>query len=277
MNLMTTRFVWHMLNSPNVEAPLYRYLQIAHHRYAMWTSSGQDVFVLIFFMVFATFSAPLFLLLPILNVFVFSTYWAALIADGIQSEHQEGRLDLLALLPGGQIAVYQTMTILRLRYSGIYDYAKDGLQVIKLIGGVLLFVLTASLLVSGIGGWGSARYEDTMQILNMLLLVITLGIAMYIDQIQSIVLCCLTGMITPLYTALPIEARLWGGTAFFTGQLVYYSMFVLSVNVLNRLLPNHPLRLSLVVLVISFTMVALREITIRRLGSTLLRLLGEPI
>ena len=273
---MTTRFVWHMLNSPNIEAPLYRHLQIAHHRYAMWTSGGQDVFILIFFMVFATFSAPLFLLLPFLNALIFGTYWAGLIADGIQSERQEGRLDLLALLPGGQIAVYQTMTILRLRYSGIYDYAKDALQVIKLIGGVMLFVLTSSLLVSGIGGWGNAHHDDTLQILNLLLIVITLGVAMYIDQIQSIVLCCLIGMITPLYTALPIEARLWGGTAFFGGQLVYYSTFAMSVGILNRILPMGQLRLSIAILIVSFTMVTLREIIIRHMGTTLLRLLGEP-
>jgi hypothetical protein len=208
---LTSLTLWHALQHPNDRTPLYVRLRLGYNRYYGWASRDFNLGTMLF-IALNILIAPLFGLIPILTIFVFSPIWAGQIAGDIQQEHSQGRFDLLALLPAGAIATCWTLSVLVIRKSStfeyIFQYILDGLRVTMILGGMILLILAAIVLVA-VTAPSSVDSVNGWQLTGLMVALAAALISVYLQQIQAVVLSQLIGMSIPQLTGNPTQARTW--------------------------------------------------------------------
>lgn len=265
---MNTLRAWQMLNSPNESDPLYKRLEIYHYRHSFWTSRGQPMDNIVLPVILGIVSSFLFFVVPILTVSFFGAYWTAYIAGSIRYEHNQHRFDLLALLPGGMTTLNWILLSVHLRNSRIYPLLLDGLQVTRLIGGLVIFVLMSGLVASLLNSDGTIN-NGVQDIVAALLFTVTVSVFVYMDQIQSVIFSCLLGVTVADHTNSTLEAWLIGVSLFITCQLFMYISLILGFGWLNKFLAVSPYHLGLSLLFMGGLLFGLRELLIRFLSERL--------
>ncbi len=269
--LLTSLTLWHALQHPNDRTPLYVHLRLGYNRYRGWASRDFNVGTLLF-IALNIMIAPLFGLIPILTIFVFSTIWAGQIAGDIQQEHTQGRFDLLALLPGGAIATCWTLSVLVIRKSStfeyIFQYILDGLRVTMILGGMVLLILFAVVMVT-LAAPSSADGVNGLTLIGLIVAFTAALVSIYLQQIQAVVLSQLIGMSIPRLTDNITEARTWAFGVNLAVLMAIYAGILIPVSLM-------PIDAGWRLLIASVMLVAAYEGLIRSLWRHLQHDFGQP-
>lgn len=255
---MVTFRLWYLLMNPNEQATLYHRLRWKQFRYGRWASYDFGGLTLLL-IVFGILLAPLFVMLPLLTIFVMGAYWAGYVAGELQYERSHARYDLLALLPNGAMAVCWTLATLRIRHSNLFPYVVDGLRITALLGGMLVFMLSSGLVIAFLGA-DRARYAELVQLVSALVSVGAFFSTLYVGQMQAIVLCQLLGIFTPTIAAQPMEARAWAVMLYVGVQMfTHVAALTAALRVLPFVLAALPLSGALSVLLAGAGLVTVQE------------------
>lgn len=222
MRPMLSFQLWHALQNPNEGVPLYLNLKLTYHRSRWWATRDFTALTLVI-VVFNVLLAPLFALLPVLTIFVISTYWAGYVAGQIQAEHTYDRFDVLALVPDGAMAVCWMLSTLHIRTSNVYHYVFDGLRITVLIGGMILFVLVSGVLIAVLDTSGASA-ESVPPLLTAAVTLAVFLIVLYVQQVQAVILSQLLGIAVPTLVDEVIKTRAWAIVLHMFVQLGGYTL-----------------------------------------------------
>lgn len=260
---MITLKLWRLLEQIDPHTTLYRHLRMAHHRYALWSDyTAYDMIMQVMFLMLASI---FFMVTPILTVTFFGAYWAIYIAGAIREEHLTDRFDLLALLPQGASAVYHILAVIHLRHSRMYPLMLDGIRVTGLIGGLMSLVITSGWIVALLSNSGNLTHREVNEITILLLTILAITGYSLTDQVQSVVLSCLLGMVAAMTTQTILQARLLSGVTFIGTQMMTYAVLLISLTVVPDFLPNNVPRFFILFAVTGGAVLLGRELLIFRL------------
>jgi hypothetical protein len=144
---------------------------------------------------------PVLLLIFTFNGLIYGLIWGIKISSAIARTYEASIFDVLSLSPAGALGATWAMgtgCLYRNRAFGDLNFPET--WTIRLF--VVIFASMALGTISGV------RRANEL-VLPVLIYALVLIAAFYIDDIQSIVLGSLVGMITPLYTRNRVDARLW--------------------------------------------------------------------
>jgi hypothetical protein len=215
-----------------------------------------------------------FLLLPAI-VFLSAVYglrWAVQIASSIAHERESGMYDLLVITPAGALGIGRlVMSACLHRNESLEQTEAAGTWIMRGFFTVVVMLIAASLSPSIIppdaellGGVIVAVY------------LLTMGLAMYIDHLQSMVLAVEIGILVPNYATRRIDAS---ATAFILYLVIQVSTFMLTLLIGFAIAPRilEIFQVSGVASAFALPIVRLgifagsREIIIRYLWRTLVR------
>jgi len=215
-----------------------------------------------------------FLLLPGI-VFLSAVYglrWAIQIASGIADEREAGMYDLLVVTPAGALGIGRlVMSACLHRNESLEQTEAAGTWIMRGFFTVVVMLIAASLTPSIIppdaellGGVIVAVY------------LLTMGLAMYIDHLQSMVLAVETGILVPSYATRRLDAS---AAAFITYLVIQISTFALTLLIGFSIAPKvlEVFQVSAVVSAVALPVVRLaifvgsREVIIHYLWRTLVR------
>ena len=165
-----------------------------------------------------------FLLLPAI-VFLSAVYglrWAVQIANSIAHEREAGMYDLLVISPPGALGIGRlVMSACMHRNETLEQTEAAGTWIMRGFFTVVLMLIAASISPSIIppdaelsGGFIVAVY------------LLTMGLAMYIDHLQSIVLAAEIGILVPSYATRRLDAS---AAAFILYLVVQVATFMLTL------------------------------------------------
>ncbi len=206
-------------------------------------------------------------------VFMSAAYglnWSVQIALQIARQREIGLYDLIAVAPPGLFGMSQAITSACLHRNGSLEQMQSfGAWMLRGFFAVVLLMLGNSLNPA-------AAQSDPYELVTILLSVVTLIVAVYIDHVQSLVVAVLVGMLVPSYVEKRIEA---GVAAFFTYALLQIMTYVIAIITGFSALPTilEGLRLPALVMVIALPLLRLllfaliREVIIGYLWSLLVR------
>lgn len=166
---------------------------------------------------------------PVLVAIVFfssSVYISAWIIDisrTIATQHRNRTYDLLCAAPAGAPGVSQAICAASLHRDERLTWV---IFLRRLMTGLLLFILLMILLVT------AATSRDTFdlpQLLRLLLDILLLATAFYIDHIQAIVMGCLVGMLTPARSRSRPETPFLAVGGFLILQIIIFSISLLAI------------------------------------------------
>lgn len=212
--------LWDALVYVDRRAPLYATLWRSHRRYVMWHSneiSGASILYLMLNIALA----PLFVVLPLLIIYPFGAYWAGEVAGQIEQEQRQNRLDLLAVLPKGRLHTHHTLSVLSIRRTGIYARIEDGLGMTALFGGIVGFMLGVGVLVASVEA-ETLLANGVLQLVNMLGTTVGFFCTVYIQQIQSVLLAQLIGLVVPVVADFSVGARVAAIVSYISVQVALY-------------------------------------------------------
>lgn len=219
--LLTLTFrLWDALINVDQHAPLYATLWRSHRRYVMWDSNEVSGLSILYLMMNIAL-APLFVVLPILIVLPFGAYWAGEVAAQIEQEQRQNRLDLLAVLPLGRLHTHYTLSVLSIRRTGIYSRIEDALGMTALITGIMGFMLSVGVFIA-FAEAETLLANSTLQLINMLVTILGFLGGVYIQQIQSVVLAQLIGLIVPVVADFSVGARVAAIVSYLSLQVALY-------------------------------------------------------
>ncbi|HLU08109.1 MAG TPA: hypothetical protein VK003_00445 [Oceanobacillus sp.] len=177
--------------------------------------------------------------------------FAYYVANFISRERERGTYDLLALTPAGEWDTTWTICLASVHRFNLVDHI-NFMRAMAILGVILLAFPSV----------GGGR--------NSIITLITAGIAVQIDAVQTIVIACLCGMLGHTYSASATNAGSWGAVLFLAAQIVVYIpvALVYSMTVFTSGLRyiDAGIVSSLIALVLLF---ALHELVIRGLWSLL--------
>jgi hypothetical protein len=261
--MLLTWTLWRGLKKPAGQHPLFQRVLTAPPQMIPWyLACGLIV------------TAP-FLLLPAL-VFMSAVYglrWAVMIATAIAREQESGMYELTALTPPGALGSSRAiMTACLYRNESLAQIQSLGAWALRLSFGIVLMLSLETFSTPII------RYDvDPFlgQIITPLYLM-TLGIAVYLDHVQSIVIAELVGMLIPVYVRRRQDAGISAGAAYAVLQVGSYALtLVFGFALLSPLLDALPIAPQARTLVLPFLRLAIfygvREIIIGWLWRTLVR------
>jgi hypothetical protein len=153
--------------------------------------------------------------------------WVIAVSITIAREHERGTYDQLCLPPSGALGANWAICAASLHRNDALGWVNF---LRKLITGTLLLIFLMILATSILTQHG----PNPLQFLLLFLDITALAAASYIDHVQSIVLGCLIGMLTPTYVPRRLDARVFGAGLFLTLQLTVYA----STWVFGFLLPD---------------------------------------
>ncbi len=260
---MLTWKLWRGLKKPAARHPLFQRIMTAPPQDMPWYITCGIIIV-----------AP-FLLLPAI-VFLSAVYglrWAMAIAGSIAKERETGMYELISLAPGGAFGSSRAIVAACLhRNESLAQIQSVGAWVMRMAFGLLL-MMSVEMLSTPI-----IRYDvDPLlgQIITPLYLVM-LGVAVYIDHIQSIVVAELVGMLIPIYARKRTDASLTAAVVYLLLQIGTYALTLfLGFALLSPLIEIIPIApqsrtiiLPILRVVIFYT---IREVIIRGLWRAIVR------
>jgi hypothetical protein len=152
--------------------------------------------VLVAFMI-----VPILLLIFTFNGLIYGLIWGVKISSAIAKTYEASIFDVLSLSPGGALGATWAMgtgCLYRNREVGDLNFPET--WTIR-----LFVVIFASMALGTLSG---TRRANEL-VLPVLVYALVLIAGFYVDDIQSIVLGSLVGMLTPLYARNRLDARLW--------------------------------------------------------------------
>ena len=258
---MLTWTLWRALRKPPFAHPLYQ--QIIGRPASPMAASLSCVVVLV---------APL-LLLPAL-LFLSTVYglrWAMQIASAIAVERETGRFDLLALAPDGAFGVSRAI-------MSAYLHRHESLSQIQSVGGWILrlaFMLTILLALTSLAEpILTTDYAPNVNEAIMVLYVVTMVAAIYIDHLQSIVIGLLVGMGLSTFAPRRLDASMGALLSYLLLQVAAYVVIVLiGFTLIPALLGAIPAPYNTILLALLrlATLYLVRELLIRWLWSVVVR------
>jgi hypothetical protein len=141
-------------------------------------------------------------LLPLATNLI-GTLFAYYVANFISREHERGTYDLLALTPAGEWDTAWTICLASVYRFNILDQI-NFMRAMAILGVILLLFPAV----------GSGQ--------ESMVALITLGIAVQFDALQTIVIGCLCGMLGHTYSASATNAGTWGATLLAAAQIGVY-------------------------------------------------------
>lgn len=168
-------------------------------------------------------SAVAVLLLLLLVFFSGSIYvvaWVIGISISIAREHEHGTYDQLCLPPTGALGANWAICTATLHRNDTFGWV----NLIRLIiTGSLLVIFLMVLLTTLLTQSG----PNFTQFVLLFLDISGFAIASYLDHVQSVVVGCLVGMLTPTFAPHRPDARVVGVTLFLTLQVFAYGFSAL--------------------------------------------------
>jgi hypothetical protein len=211
--LILTWTLWGWIRKPVTGHPLYQRI-ITQPPYIMPWYMGC---VLILF-------SP-FLLLPAI-VFLSAVYglrWAVQIASSLAQEGESGMYDLLVITPAGALGIGRiVMSACIHRNESLEQTDAAGTWIMRGFFTVVLMLIAASLSPSII--------PDNAELFGGLIVAVyllTMGLAMYIDHLQSIVLGAEVGMLVPSYATRRLDASAAAFILYLVIQVVTFMLTLL--------------------------------------------------
>jgi hypothetical protein len=219
--LTLTWTLWRWMKRPLSGHPLYQRI-ITKPPYVMSWYMGC---VLILF-------SP-FLLLPGI-VFLSAVYglrWAVQIASSIATEREASMYDLLVISPAGTLGIARlVMSACLNRNETLEQTEAIGTWIMRGFFTVVLMLIAASLTPSII-----PPNAELFGALIVAVYLLTMGLAMYIDHLQSMVLAVIVGMLVPNYAIRRLDA---GAAAFIFYLVIQVSTLVVTLLIGFTILPK---------------------------------------
>lgn len=172
--------------------------------------------------------------------FASTTYvvsWVVRVSIAISQKHRHQTYEILCVLPSGALGASWAICAAHLHYSPIFGWI--GLAR-KLIAGLFLFILLMLLLTARPPEDGSSLPQFVQLILDMA----ALGIVLYTDHVQSVVIGSLIGMLVPVYSRDSLNTGVLVSLLFLSVQVISYLTALL---ILNLNAGFTPIVLSLIV------------------------------
>jgi len=163
-------------------------------------------------------SIPILAILQIFTGSFFGLMWAVRTASSIAQIRRRGIYETLCLLPDGALGVNWVICAACLYWDGKYrEFDSHYTWPIRLF---IIFGLAVYL--------SPALLEDQIWTLVALLInMVTLAFWFRLEDVQSIVLACITGMMIPTYTRHKIEVQIWTATIYIFIQVSSYALVAL--------------------------------------------------
>lgn len=239
-----TWHLWRILQNPPRQHPLF--WRTLRQPAALLTPLGVHVarlMLMIGALIIVLASPPLALIVFIYGVVLlpvsalmfsgmaYGAYNALTIATHLAQEHRQGRYDLLQVTPAGAAFIDVIVS------AGCLHRGNRFQQVHKLVRFTALSIVIALSLVAGFI-WLSLTYNPSgsvnnqavvQQVFPVVLFLLGMSAAFYLDHVQSIITGCLAGMLAPYYTQSPIEVRIVSSLLFFLAQASVYLLTLLLI------------------------------------------------
>ncbi len=171
-------------------------------------------------------AAPL-VILPglILMSAVYGLRWAVQIAGAIAREREAGMYDLLALTPLGSFGISWVIT-------SAYLHRNESLEQIQSAGAWLMraFFTLVVMLSAASFSLTPVIPSDANPALGQFIIplyLVTFGLAVYLDHIQSVALACIVGMLVPTYATRRMDAGLAASGIYLLIQIATYALTLL--------------------------------------------------
>lgn len=207
--------LWRRLNRSMPEHPAYQRVIIQQPQPMPWYA-GCAIIV----------AAP-FVLLPAM-IFMSAVYglrWVVQIAGAIAREREVGMYDLLALTPLGAFGIGWVITAAYLhRNESLEQIQSAGAWLMRGFFTLVLMLAAASLAITPVIP-GDANPALGQFIIPLYL--VTFGLAVYLDHLQSVVLACIVGMLIPAYTSRRMDAGLSAFGIYLLIQIATYALTLL--------------------------------------------------
>ncbi len=163
-------------------------------------------------------SIPIFTLLQVFSGSFYGLLWALRTASTIAHIRRRGVYETLSLMPDGALGVNWVICMACLYSNGKYrEFDSHYTWPIRLF------------LIFGIAVYFSPALPEN-QIWTLVAIIInmlTFTMWFRIEDMQSIVLACIMGMIAPTYTRHKIEVRIWTTAVYLFIQIVVYALVAL--------------------------------------------------
>lgn len=171
-------------------------------------------------------AAP-FVILPAM-IFMSAVYglrWVVQIAGAIAREREVGMYDLLALTPLGAFGISWVIT-------SAYLHRNESLEQIQSAGAWLMrgFFTTVLMLAAASLAITPVIPDDANPALGQFIIplyLVTFGLAVYLDHLQSVVLACIVGMLIPAYASRKMDAGLSAFGVYLLIQIATYALTLL--------------------------------------------------
>lgn len=219
---MLTWRLWRALRHPPRNNPIFE--RIANGPYVPLHRYGYAIWLVIFpFLFCGGFSLVrdingLYLLFAVLQLYFLyigahSLTWALNVSSAIAQEHEQNTHDLLCVSPPGAARAYWAI------YTGCLHRKKEFMNFNNETTWMIRFLFAIPTVFASTLWMESRSARGDEQ---LLLYFITLILAFYIDQIQSILLGSLVGMVVPTYLHSRFDTRLFVLASFLILQLMSY-------------------------------------------------------
>jgi hypothetical protein len=163
---------------------------------------------------------PFLLLIFTFNGLIYGLVWGVKISSSIAKSYEANTFDLLALAPTGALGATWAMgtgCLYRNRNLGDLNFPETWT--------IRLFVIIFTAMTLGSMS-GPDRGSNLVMLVLVYVLVLMAGF--YVDDIQSIILGSLVGMLTPIYARTRLDARLWTLGTYLLIQITTYVCSLLS-------------------------------------------------
>ena len=170
------------------------------------------------------------LMVMLLASTVYVSLWTIDTSVTIAHEREQGTYDLLCLAPSGALGVHWAICAASLHRKETFVWI-DLLR--KIVAGVLLFTFVVIVITAA----SREKVVDLAVLMALLLDMVSLAVASYLDHVQATVLGSLVGMSVPLFTRSTAAARIWAVLAFVGLQLGVILATLASVALVAPALP----------------------------------------
>jgi hypothetical protein len=206
--------LWRALRNPPLKHALFRRVFAGGDEKTPWYVNAAQTLGLIFFLPVLLFPAA-----------IYSTGWVTGISSRIAKEHVSKTYALLAVSPAGPLgaswamclgALYRHRTFRNINTSS--TWVGRIILALAVVLGVELCISTASLATIN-----TTMGEASIEFLILLpLRALTIGIALYIDHVQSLILCALVGIAIPGFSQDRTNAQVMAFGLFLLLQVAAY-------------------------------------------------------